>query len=145
MRRFTYVSVRVVAAAVLLVPRVAAAQTSDAQAIRQEIDQLKRDFDARLSALEARLAALQGGRPAPAPAPPAAPAAPAAPAPGGAPQTQPTATVPAGAEGAGGPTGSLPVYGSAASGSKVFNPDIAVIGDFLGAAGRNQVSADPAL
>src|SRR5436309_4935866 len=32
-----------------------------------------------------------------------------------------------------------------AAGSKVFNPDIAVIGDFLGAAGRNRVNPTPAL
>jgi hypothetical protein len=38
----------------------------------------------------------------------------------------------------------LPVYGGAAS-SKVFNPDIAVIGDFLGASGRNTVNPQPAL
>jgi hypothetical protein len=45
--------------------------------------------------------------------------------------------VPPGAEGAGGPTGPLPVYGGGAASSKVFNPDIAVIGDFLGAVGKN--------
>jgi len=45
--------------------------------------------------------------------------------------------VPPGAEGAGGPSGPLPVYGGGAASSKVFNPDIAVIGDFLGAAGKN--------
>ena len=39
----------------------------------------------------------------------------------------------------------MPVYGSSITGSKVFNPDIAVIGDFLGAAGRNTVNPDPAL
>jgi hypothetical protein len=43
--------------------------------------------------------------------------------------------VPPGAAGAGGPSGPLPVYGP--SSSKVFNPDIAVIGDFLGAIGKN--------
>jgi hypothetical protein len=53
--------------------------------------------------------------------------------------------VPAGAAGAGGPTGSLPVYGASVSGAKVFNPDIAVIGDFLGASGRNLVHPDPTL
>jgi hypothetical protein len=53
--------------------------------------------------------------------------------------------VPAGAEGAGGPSGSLPVYGAGASASKAFNPDIAVIGDFLGAAGRNTVDPQPAM
>jgi hypothetical protein len=53
--------------------------------------------------------------------------------------------VPAGAAGAGGPSGALPVYGGAAASSKVFNPDIAVIGDFLGAAGDNPVNPSPAL
>ena len=31
------------------------------------------------------------------------------------------------------------------SGAKVFNPDMAVIGDFLGAAGSNKVNPNPAL
>jgi hypothetical protein len=47
----------------------------------------------------------------------------------------PSTEVPPGAAGAGGPSGPLPVYGPASS--KVFNPDIAVIGDFLGAMGKN--------
>ena len=38
-----------------------------------------------------------------------------------------------------------PTTGSAVTSSKVFNPDIAVIGDFLGAAGRNTVNPTPAL
>ena len=83
-----------------------------------------------MAALEARLAA--AGAAAPAPSTPAA----AAPAPA-APQT---AAVPPGAEGAGGPSGALPVYGASVGASKVFNPDMAVIGDFLGAAGRNRVN-----
>ena len=58
--------------------------------------------------------------PSPSPEPPAAP---------------PPTEVPPGAAGAGGPSGPLPVYGPASS--KVFNPDIAVIGDFLGAIGKN--------
>jgi hypothetical protein len=51
------------------------------------------------------------------------------------PPSPPPTEVPPGAAGAGGPTGPLPAYGPASS--KVFNPDIAVIGDFLGAAGKN--------
>ena len=35
------------------------------------------------------------------------------------------------------------MYGNAAAGSKVFNPDIAVIGDFLGAVGKNDLHPDP--
>ena len=139
-----------VAGALLVAPSSVSAQTPDAQALRQEIEQLRKEFDAlqkqygdRLSALEAKLNATE-----PAPQQAAAPApqvaAPAAPSeqPQTAPQT--TAQVPPGAEGAGGPTGVLPVYGGAAS-SKVFNPDIAVIGDFLGATGRNTVNPQPAL
>jgi hypothetical protein len=67
--------------------------------------------------------------PSPSPEPPAAP---------------PPTEVPPGAAGAGGPSGPLPVYGPASS--KVFNPDIAVIGDFLSAIGKNDSDrATPAL
>ena len=112
------------------------AQTStvaEIDALRAQIDALKADYDQRLQALERRFAALQSqAQPAPATqTPTAAP-----------PQT---AEVPAGAQGAGGPTGPLPVYGGSAAGSKIFNPDIAVIGDFLGAAGSNKVNPEPAL
>ena len=117
----------------------------DAVALAQEtrrrcgrIDQLRKDFEAlkqqygdRLATLEAKLAVTEG-------TPPAAPAATAAPA---EPQAVP---VPAGAQGAGGPEGALPVYGATAASSKIFNPDIAVIGDFLGAAGSNRVNPSPA-
>ena len=127
------------AVAFLIVGAPAASAQDTPQALRQEIDQLRRDFDAlkqqygdRLSALESKLAKAEGT--APTGAPPAAQ-----------PAGQPVAEVPAGAAGAGGPTGALPVYGSAVSGAKVFNPDMAVIGDFLGAAGRNLVNPNPAL
>ena len=115
------------------------AQTStvaEIDALRAEIDALKADYNQRLQALERQFAALQSqAQPAPATQTPATTAAP--------PQT---AEVPAGAQGAGGPSGQLPVYGGAAAGSKIFNPDIAVIGDFLGAAGSNKVpNPEPAL
>src|SRR5262245_30489860 len=135
MRITQVVCASVVAAVFVTGPSPASAQ--DAQALRQEIDQLRRDFETlkqqygdRLSALEAKLATTEGATPAP------QPAAAAAPAPA-------TAQVPAGAEGAGGPSGSLPVYGNAAAASKVFNPDVAVIGDFLGAIGHNDLHPDP--
>jgi hypothetical protein len=124
----------------ILAPTFASAQDSP-QALRQEIDQLRKDFDAlkqqygdRLTALESKLATAER-----------APAAGAAAAAQAAPTAQPSAQVPPGAEGAGGPAGALPVYGGAAAGSKVFNPDIAVIGDFLGAAGRNRENPSPAM
>jgi len=115
------------------------AQTStvaEIDALRAEIDALKADYNQRLQALERQFAALQSqAQPAPATQTPATTAAP--------PQT---AEVPPGAQGASGPSGQLPVYGGAAAGSKIFNPDIAVIGDFLGAAGSNKVpNPEPAL
>jgi hypothetical protein len=79
----------------------------------------------------ARPALAQQPAPSPSPSPAPSPSPePEAPPP-------PTSAVPPGAEGAGGPSGPLPVYGGAAAASKVFNPDIAVIGDFLGAIGKN--------
>jgi hypothetical protein len=106
---------------------------SAAQALRQEIEQLRKEFDARLAALESRLASVTGGQPAaavPQTAPPVVP---------------PTAEVPPGAAGAGGPSGALPVYGNVSAASKIFNPDVAVIGNFLGAVGKNDVRPDPVL
>lgn len=101
------------------------------QALRAELDQLKQ----QVAALEAKLTALQGGAP-PEPAPVA----------GQAQRGQaPTAEVPAGAAGAGGPEGALPIYGAVSPASKIFNPDMAVIGDFLGAAGKNAVAPTRAL
>lgn len=113
---------------VLICAGSAAAQQPDqtaVQAVRVELERLKQ----QMAALEAKLAALEGVPQAP-----------------GAPGTQaPTAEVPAGAAGAGGPTGALPIYGSVAAASKIFNPDMAVIGDFLGAAGTNRVDPLPAV
>ncbi|HYS26884.1 MAG TPA: hypothetical protein VEP46_14835, partial [Vicinamibacterales bacterium] len=129
MRPIRFACAALLAATLVAAPRDAAAQTAaQAQQIQQQIDQVRREFNDRLTALEAQLAALQGGQPAPAPAAP--PSAGQAPAP---PQT--TVEVPPGAAGAGGPSGPLPVYGNVAASSKIFNPDMAVIGDFLGASG----------
>src|SRR6185503_18853816 len=115
----------------------AGAQTPDVQALRQEMEQLRKELAAiqqqygeRLDALEAKLGTA---------VPSTVPTLDAAPAP------QTTVEVPPGAAGAGGPEGSLPIYGTASAASKIFNPDIAVIGDFLGAAGRNTVNPSPAL
>src|SRR4029453_6878767 len=131
------------AALVAVALSASTASAQDAQTLQQEIDQLRREFealkqqyDARLTALEQKLATTQaGGAATPGPAQPTAPTA----------HTPPTAQVPPGAEGAGGPTGALPIYGTTSAGSKIFNPDMAVIGDFLGAPGRNVVNPEPAL
>ena len=124
-----------VAAVLLAAPAARAhAQTADAQALRKEIEQLRQELQAiqkqygdRLTALESKLGAAEG----------AATGAPSA-------QAQ-SAQIPPGAEGAGGPGGALPLYGAGSASSKVFNPDMAVIGNFLGAAGRNRSNPSPAL
>jgi hypothetical protein len=131
-----------------------AATAPTAQDVRDELDKLRKEFEAvrdsygaRLSALEEKLATM--GAPA-TPVPAEQPQAAAQPAPG-VPATTPAPTAatevqaPAGAAGAGGPQGTLPVYGNASAMSKIFNPDIAVIGNFIGAAGRNTIAPRPAL
>ena len=132
-----------VAAVLLLAPAAARAQaqSADAQALRKEIEQLRQELQAiqkqygdRLTALESKLGAAEG-------APLAAPAAPA----GAASAPAQSVQVPPGADGAGGPGGALPLYGAGSASSKVFNPDMAVIGNFLGAAGRNRSNPSPAL
>jgi hypothetical protein len=103
------------------------------QALQTEIDQLRKDFDAlkqqygdRLTTLETKLAAIQGAPPPTTPAPATQPAAPPPP---------PTAPAPV--------EQTTPVLGASVGNAKVFNPDMAVIGDFLGAVGTNKVQPDP--
>jgi len=115
-------------AGVLLCPRAAAAQAQpDPQALQEQIEQLKKEFGERIAALEAKLAAAS--------VPAAQVTAPVA-----APVTEPAPVASPGVDVA--PIVQAP---ASASGSKVFNPDIAVIGNFLGAAGRNTVNPSPAL
>jgi hypothetical protein len=122
-------------------------QQPGAQQIREELDRLRREFEAirdsygaRLAALEAKLGTGETPPPAAATPPAAQPVAPPA-----AVAVPAEVSVPAGAAGAGGPQGSLPVYGGTSALSKIFNPDIAVIGNFLGAAGENDIDPAPAL
>ncbi len=118
MRATRFACVALMGVALTMVPRPALAQTAEqAQTIQQQIDQLRKEFGDRLAALEAQLAAIQGAQPAP-------PLAPPAPSPT-------TAEVPSGAAGA----VPLPVYGAATAGAKVFNPDIGMIGNFIGGIG----------
>jgi hypothetical protein len=117
-------------------------------ALKKELQSIEQSYQARFDDLESRLSAIEkasGAAPPQAGTEPAAQPTPPAPPPAPAPATpQPTASVPQGAAGAGGPSGALPIYGGPSSTSKVFNPDIAVIGDFLGAAGNNAVNPNPA-
>ncbi|HEX2455852.1 MAG TPA: hypothetical protein VHI99_19295, partial [Vicinamibacterales bacterium] len=143
------------AAAQMPVPQVEPspqAQEPTPQQLREELERLRKEFEsvrdtygARLTALETKLVQMEGAA-APAGAQPAAPppgqtTPPTAPAPtaaGG------DVQVPPGAAGAGGPQGSLPVYGNTSALSKIFNPDMAVIGNFTGAAGTNRIDPRPA-
>jgi hypothetical protein len=120
---------------------VAQSQPSDPQVIRAELDRLRREFETlrqeygdRFSLLEARLSSLEGTTPQPATSLPQIPE----------PLAQGLVPVPPGSAGADGPQGSLPVYGNPSVMSKIFNPDIAVIGNFIGAAGTNPVEPLPA-
>jgi hypothetical protein len=101
------------------------------------------DTQERLKALEDRIrvleAEIQTLKAAQATSP--APQAPATVAPP--PPDTITAQVPAGTAGA--PSQPLPVYGGRSVAGKVLNPDIGVIGNFIGAAGYNRTNPFPAL
>jgi len=143
MRVVRAVGVSVLMSALLCVPAIVSAQTPDSpQALKEQIDKLRADFEAlqkeyreRLSALEAALTAVQAPSPPQAQTPPPQTQTPAA-----AGQTPPPQLA----------TGTL--LGDTTSGSqpgpgasKVFNPDMAVIGNIVGAAGRNPIAPDPAI
>ena len=116
----------------------------EVEALKRELAALRAETQERIATLEARLAALA---PQPEPAASPTPASEPTPPPEAAQATPPPAAapVPAGAAGAAGPSGALPVYGGATASSKIFNPDIAVIGDFIGAAGKNAVDPPASL
>ena len=139
--RETCTGIAVLGAVLFAAP--AFAQQDPQADLRAQIALLREQLDA----LQQKVAALEAAAQRPAAVPPTA-AAPAPAAPTGAPpQPAAPATVetPAGAAGAAGPSGPLPVYSNASALSKIFNPDIAVIGNFIGAAGRNDVEPRPAL
>ncbi len=102
------------------------------------LEQHIRELEDRVIALEGKIRTMES-----APAPPAAPATPnaeaaaQAPAPATAPATPSPNETQAGLVAA----GQLPVYGGASAASKALNPDVSVIGDFVGAIGGN--SAPP--
>jgi len=89
----------------------------DLSQLKRDLEALRQDYAGRVAAIESRIAALEGhAAEAAAPAPPPE-AAPA-----------PTAVGP-----------------SAAAGSKMFNPDMAAIGNFVGAAGPSPGGGEPSL
>ncbi|HSC77625.1 MAG TPA: hypothetical protein VLB32_03590, partial [Candidatus Acidoferrales bacterium] len=115
--------VALISVGLLLAPS-ARAQTKD-----DEVAARLKALEERVRQLEAELAAL---RTSPAPTAINAAAAPA--------------TAPAAVGAPGAPAAQLPVYGGAnAAAAKVFNPDISLVGNFVGALGRNSVRPLPVL
>ena len=102
-----------------LVPAILLAQGTD-DATKQSLKALEERVQQLENEVQTLKAALTSAQPAPAPT--VAPT---------------TVQAPAGAPGT--PAGPLPVYGGANALAKVLNPDISVIGDFLGAAGNNPI------
>ncbi len=126
-------------------PAETAVKSDEIGELRRELASLREEYTSRIAAIESRLAALEGDKTAATPAAPAAPSeavAPQPPAPSPAPQA--TAAVPPGAATGGAPS-ALPVYGGGAASSKVFNPDIAAIGNFVGVAGKSPGGGEPSL
>jgi hypothetical protein len=107
------------------------------------LEQKVRDLEDRLIALEGKVRTLQTAQAPPAQPPteaqPATPAEAAAPAQPQVPAA-PTATSPIEGQSQVASTGGqLPNYGGASSAAKALNPDVSVIGDFIGAAGNGTV------
>jgi hypothetical protein len=100
----------------------AAPGAAHAQVSLNDLQSRVQTLEEQVRALRAELEALKA--PSPSGAPPA-------------PTPAPVAQAPAQA-GSQTPAGQLPVYGAAAAGSKIFNPDIGMIGNFISATGRSR-------
>jgi len=115
-------------------PTSAANPSEDVAALRQRVT----DLEQRIAVLEQQLRMLQSTQ--------ATPQAPAAPVQAEAqPPTPPAAppSAPPAAEGTQTTASQLPTYGGASSSAKALNPDISIIGDFIGKAGGNSEQPTP--
>lgn len=125
------------------IPAFGQANAPDANAqSTAALEQRVRELEDRVIALEGKLRTMQSAQSAQPSGPQAASPAPAPVAQGGAQaptqSTVPVAPSPNEAQaGLAEPTAQLPVYGGNSAASKALNPDISVIGDFIGAAGGN--------
>jgi hypothetical protein len=131
--------ITVLACLFLLLPGILRAQAKDeTQEQLKALEERIRALEAEVEVLKAAQAATPSAQPAPSSTAPVTAPAPAQAA------TPPTEVqVPAGAPlTAAGP---LPVYGGVSAMAKVLNPDVSVIGDFVGMAGRNSVRPLPVL
>ena len=125
-----------------------AQQGSTSSADTAALEQKIRDLEDRLVAVEGQLRVLKAQQSAPAPAAGAAPTQPgAAPEPtqaqsaGAVPATQESTQASIAAAGGQQPT----LGGAGGSAAKALNPDISMIGDFIGVAGNNNIQPSPSL
>jgi len=126
--------VNIFACLLILVPGLVWAQTKD------DVQEQLRALEERVHVLESEVQTLKAAQAAPTP-PTQAPPPPTELPPGQAPAA-PT-QLPPGAPLT--PSSPLPVYGGASAAAKALNPDVSVIGDFIGAGGRNTIRPLPAL
>src|ERR1700730_13443286 len=131
-RLILWASVTILCARAVLAQETSPSQTSapDLSAMQQQI----KDLQERIISLEGQIRLLKSAPPAPA-APAEATAPPAAPAPAAQGAETQAAALSA-------PGGQTPIFGGAGgSAAKALNPDISVIGDFIGATGPGTVPA----
>src|SRR4051812_22901676 len=144
---------RQITTAILFLACAASAVAQTAPAAQSTDDRIKALED-RIIALEGQVRMLKAAQAAPAPSATPGQAQPPAQVQAAAQATAtPTETTPAvsaPAQAAGTPigggaeqAGNLPVYGGASAAAKALNPDISVIGDFIGTAGHNPVFPSP--
>jgi hypothetical protein len=132
---------RVIFCLALLAPGILWAQTKDDVQERLKADEERiKVLESEIKELRAALAIVARNAPtAPAQQPAEAQMPPTTPAPQALPTVAATPTSP------GESGGQIPVYGGASAAAKALNPDISVIGDFLGSIGKNPFNPVPAL
>src|SRR5947207_11559879 len=131
---------------VVCAPVVAQQSNPGAPADTAAMEQKLRDLEDRVIALEGQLRQLKSAQAQPSPAAGQQQAATAAQTEAQAPASIPAPAQPPSSElpqsaGEASTGGQLPVYGGASAAAKALNPDISMIGDFIGAVGGN--SAPP--
>jgi hypothetical protein len=126
---------------VFLAPGILWAQTKDDVQERLKADEERiKALESEIKELRAALAIVVRNAPTAAAQQPAeAQTPPTTPAPQALPTVAATPTLP------GESGGQIPVYGGASAAAKALNPDISVIGDFLGSIGKNPFNPTPAL
>ena len=132
--------IAVISAVLLCVPSWAQQATNAPGANAQSsaaMEQRIRELEDRVIALEGKIRTMESAQ---------AQAQPAQPTPTAEAGTQPAQTpaptpAPSPNEVVATPAGQLPVYGGSSAASKALNPDVSIIGDFVGAAGGNSAPA----